>query len=120
MPTVNTAEVKPVQIAVTVAGLGGMDEATARKLALSIRDGVASHLGYYGEDQRESVEVTLTADGAAVEPDADAEVDPEVETPEPDPETTEPENEPVAKATDDEIAAMTPEQYRVAKAAGRI
>lgn len=104
---VNTAETKPVKVAVEVAGLA-LDEGGARKLAMSIRDAVGCHLGYYSEDQREAIEVTLSADG-------EAPADPA--TPE---ETPKPESAEVVKATEDEIAAMTPEQYRAAKSAGKI
>lgn len=108
--TVNTSATKPVTVVASVAGMA-LDEAGAQKMAMTIRDAVASHLGYYSDDQREAIEVTLSADGEA--PAAEAEAAPD-ETPEPESETE------VVMATEDEIAAMTPEQYRKAKADGRI
>jgi hypothetical protein len=104
--TVSTADQKPVKVSVDVQGVG-MDEVAARKFAQDLRCSLRYQLGITGDDENMLV-VEVTADAA---PPASL-VTPEspVETP----------ATPVAKASAEEIAAMTPDEYRAAKAAGRI
>lgn len=108
MLVVSNTDTKAITVEMTIKGIA-LDEVTARKLAGDLgNDFLRWRLGLNPESE---INVTLMVDAAPVmESD-----DPTNETP------IEPET-PASptKATAAEIAAMSPADYRAAKAAGRI
>lgn len=101
---VSTTDIKHVKATLTIQGVA-MDETSARKTANNLRGWLRYELGVSRED--DDIEVTLEADAT-----------PLPEEPEEGSEPMDPESPALASAA--EIAAMTPTEYRAAKAAGRI
>lgn len=106
--TVSTADKQPpVTVSINIQGYP-MDEAKAREFAFSMHSELCYRLGMRGEDAGEMLTVEVTADPAP----PSTPVTPE--SPDDSP------AESPAMATAAEIAAMTPDQYKAAKAAGRV
>ena len=104
--SVSTADSKPVRVTIDIQGYA-MDEVSARKFAQDIRSDLRWKLGISGDDEGMLV-VDVTADSSSPTDDSPENPDEAEEAPA------------VTKATAAEIAAMTPAEYKTAKADGRI